>query len=83
MGVDVYAWYYETYALFQVGGRPWKTWNTALKRTLTKSQVKKRGCAQGSWDPIGVWGYSGGRVYSTALTALTLEVYWRYPRFDE
>ena len=32
----------------------------------------------GSWTPDGVWGGYGGRVYSTAMAALCLEVYYRY-----
>ena len=36
------------------------------------------GDEKGSWDPIGPWGFAGGRVYSTALMTLTLEVYFRY-----
>ena len=32
----------------------------------------------GSWDPAGPWGTEGGRVYSTALCTLILEVYYRY-----
>jgi hypothetical protein len=32
----------------------------------------------GSWDPVGVWCGKGGRVYSTAMGALCLEVYYRY-----
>ena len=32
----------------------------------------------GSWDPIGQWSKWGGRIYSTALNALTLEVYYRH-----
>ena len=34
----------------------------------------------GSWDPDCAWGGVGGRVYSTAMVALCLEVYHRYPR---
>ena len=38
-------------------------------------------CAfKGSWDPIDPWGGDGGRVYSTALLAMCLEVYYRYDR---
>ena len=33
------------------------------------------GSSKGSWDPIGPWGYVGGRVYSTSLMAMTLSVY--------
>jgi hypothetical protein len=32
----------------------------------------------GSWDPDPLWGGYGGRVYSTAVGALCLEVYYRY-----
>jgi len=28
----------------------------------------------GSWDPVGAWGYFGGRVYSTALNSITLSI---------
>ncbi len=35
---------------------------------------------KGSWDPIGPWGGDGGRVYSTAIMALCLEVFYRYDR---
>jgi hypothetical protein len=38
------------------------------------------GCEDGSWDPIDEWGIPGGRVYSTATNALTLEIYYRYER---
>ena len=31
----------------------------------------------GSWDPLGAWGTAGGRVYSTAISALALETEWR------
>ena len=35
-------------------------------------------CFEGSWDPLDPWGEEGGRVYSTALMVLCLEVYFRY-----
>jgi len=37
----------------------------------------------GSWDPVGAWGSVGGRVYSTAINALTLEVWYRYERISD
>jgi len=73
--VDMYYWYYGTYALFHHGGAEWKKWNEALKEALLHNQCKD-GCKRGSWDPIGKWGMVGGRVYSTALCALMLEVYY-------
>ena len=37
------------------------------------------GADRGSWDPAGfVYGRHGGRVYTTAMGALCLEVYYRY-----
>lgn len=79
---DMYYWYYGTYALYQTGGKPWKSWNKALKTAVLATQSKSGG-QKGSWDPIGPWGYAGGRVYATAMQCLTLEVYYRYPRFTE
>ena len=76
-GCDMYYWYYGTYAMFQMGGNHWKRWNAAMKDTLLKNQIQD-GDAKGSWNPVGPWGYSGGRVYSTALMTLCLEVYFRY-----
>jgi hypothetical protein len=32
----------------------------------------------GTWDPDAIWGGYGGRIYSTALATLCLEVYYRY-----
>jgi hypothetical protein len=32
------------------------------------------GCGCGSWDPVDRWGAEGGRVYATAMNALTLGV---------
>ena len=82
LGNEIYYWYYGTYALFQMGGKSWGVWNEALLTALLPAQVQ-HGHARGSWDPIGPWGSSGGRVYSTALAALCLEVYFRYaPGFD-
>jgi hypothetical protein len=74
---NFYYWYYATLALFQVQGEPWERWNEALKRALVSSQ-RTSGRAAGSWDPNTVWGGYGGRVYCTAMAALSLEVYYRY-----
>ena len=79
-GCDMYYWYYGSYAMFQMGnkyGNHWKKWNAALKPTLLDNQ-RQDGDFKGSWNPVGPWGYSGGRVYSTAIGALCLEVYFRY-----
>jgi len=41
-------------------------------------QHTEAGSLKGSWDPDPVWGGHGGRVYATAMAALTLEVYYRH-----
>lgn len=75
---NFYYWYYATLALFQNGGDAWARWNEPLKKALCDSQETK-GCADGSWDPEqDTWGNQGGRVYTTAVGALCLEVYYRY-----
>jgi hypothetical protein len=75
--MNLYYWYYATLALFQLQGPAWDEWNTTLQRRLLATQVTA-GDLAGSWPPDSVWGGYGGRVYSTALAALCLEVYYRY-----
>ncbi len=72
-----YYWYYATLALHQTQGEAWRRWNEALQAKLLATQ-RHDGSWSGSWDPDPVWGRCGGRVYSTALCTLCLEVYYRY-----
>jgi len=74
-----YYWYYGSLCLYRIGTRLWSRWNAQMMKTLLAAQ-RKKGCARGSWDPAGVDGEAGGRVYATAIACLTLEVYYRYPR---
>jgi hypothetical protein len=80
---DFYYWYYASLALFQYdapGGAKWKSWNEEMKNALVPHQNKPTaGCRRGSWEPVDRWSCEGGRVYATAINALTLEVYYRYP----
>ncbi len=80
--IDFYYWYYASLALFQFDGHKgsrWKQWNEPMMNALVKNQnVKSSGCRRGSWEPVGRWCGEGGRVYATAINALTLEVYYRY-----
>jgi hypothetical protein len=75
---NVYAWYYATAASFHAGGPQWQIWNSRLQAAVLTLQRKDGGSLEGSWDPDPVWGGHGGRVYATAMAALTLEVYYRY-----
>ncbi|MES2792935.1 MAG: hypothetical protein V4719_25200 [Planctomycetota bacterium] len=74
---DLYYWYYGTLAMYQYGGEPWRRWNDQLRDTLVATQ-RKQGHAAGSWDPRDNWSLHGGRLYSTALSTLCLEVYYRF-----
>jgi hypothetical protein len=77
--IDHYYWYYGSYALYQMGGQHWSQWSRKLTDAVVKTQ-RRDGNRNGSWDPVGVWGEDGGRVYSTAMMVLTLEAYYRYTR---
>jgi hypothetical protein len=75
---NVYFWYYATLALFQLQDEAWREWNQALKQRLLATQVPAYSDQPGSWTPDKMWGGYGGRVYSTAMSCLCLEVYYRY-----
>ena len=75
--IDLYYWYYGSYAMFQMGKKWWTGWRKGLESALLKSQ-RKDGHQKGSWDPVSAWSEAGGRVYTTALAVLCLEVYYRY-----
>ncbi len=77
--IDMYYWYYATLSMFQVGGSEWTAWNAKMSTAIVDSQ-KQEGCQKGSWDAVDPWGEDGGRVYSTAVMTMCLEVYYRYGR---
>ncbi|MBP7751738.1 MAG: terpene cyclase/mutase family protein [Planctomycetes bacterium] len=86
--INFYYWYYATLAMFQYGGGLWKEWNEKMVDALVPTQrvlnqPQGRSCEDGSWDPIDEWSLAGGRVYVTAMGALTLEVYYRFERARE
>lgn len=76
---NLYFWYYATLALHrtqqqsELAAEIWEDWNHALTTTLLTTQQ-----GDGSWDVNTAWGGCGGRVYTTAVSALCLEVYYRY-----
>ena len=75
---DFYFWYYATYAMHNMGGEYRIWWNAKIRDLLLEHQAKD-GDNAGSWDPKDDhWAGRGGRVYTTALGALCLEVYYRY-----
>jgi hypothetical protein len=80
--VDFYYWYSAAMALFQFEGPKspsWNAWKDPLMNALVKNQnVPSSGCRAGSWEPTDRWSCEAGRVYATAINALTLEVFYRY-----
>ncbi len=82
---DMYYNYYATQVLKQYGGDEWKKWNEEMRDYLVKAQDTV-GAERGSWYfPDGDLGAkSGGRLYCTAMAAMTLEVYYRYaPLYED
>lgn len=74
---DLYFAYFGSMALLQAGEeKKWIAWYEPLKRRLLEGQL-----SGGNW-PISFdkWAGHGGRIYTTAMSALVLEVTWRYPR---
>ena len=63
--------------MYQLQGVYWQRWNDALRANLVDRQVKD-GPQAGSWDTNDLWGGHGGRVYTTAMATLALEVYYRF-----
>ncbi|WP_171470903.1 prenyltransferase/squalene oxidase repeat-containing protein [Frigoriglobus tundricola] len=88
---DLYYYYYATQVVRFSAGEDWKTWNEGPKNAdgtrkggvrdwLVNAQLRKDEPNRGSWDPEGGWfGTSCGRLGTTAVCVLTLEVYYRQP----
>jgi hypothetical protein len=78
---NIYYWYYATQVMHNCPGPQWDEWNRHTRQLLIDTQ-DTTGCATGSWDPDrpenDMWGNQGGRLMMTSLSALTLEVYYRY-----
>jgi hypothetical protein len=92
---DMYYYYYATQVVRFYGGEEWATWNEGPK---SPDGTRKGGVQdwlislqdraptnRGSWPPEDVWiGKCCGRLGTTALCLLTLEVYYRYsPENDQ
>lgn len=76
---DIYFDFYTTLTLHHVQHELWEDWNKQMRDYLVKTQ-EVAGHQAGSWhfnDKHGS-GAVGGRLYTTAMAAMTLEVYYRY-----
>jgi hypothetical protein len=75
---DLFAYACATEALLHLEGESFDAWNHLVREHLIRSQTREGGLA-GSWDPFTAEGGGrGGRISSTALALLTLQVYYRH-----
>lgn len=74
---DAYLNYYATLFLFHVGQPFWDQWHPRVRDHLVSTQATS-GHELGSWFFENAYGREGGRLYTTAMCAMTLEVYYRF-----
>jgi hypothetical protein len=76
---NLYYNYFATQVMKNWGGAEWDRWNGRLRDDLIAWQGVE-GDDKGSWTPRDRDDYSraGGRLLTTCLATLTLEVYYRY-----
>jgi hypothetical protein len=74
---NMYYNYYATQVMHHFGGSPWRRWNGKMREQLIATQGKT-GHEAGSWHFDDQHGDVGGRLYTTAMAIMTLEVYYRY-----
>ena len=92
-GIDMYYNYYATQAMKHMyTGKPeWNRWNLKMRDFLVETQGRD-GNLRGSWhfatdnpqrQTANPWSIAGGRLYDTAMSCMTLEVYYRFlPIYD-
>jgi hypothetical protein len=74
---DVYHDYYATMALHNARHPYWEQWHKPLRDHLVRTQATT-GHERGSWHFKDHHGDVGGRLYTTAMAAMILEVYYRH-----
>jgi len=74
---DLYYDYYATQVLRHWEGPQWEKWNATMRDHLVRTQSAE-GLESGSWHFPDPNGDKGGRLYSTAMAVMILEVYYRY-----
>lgn len=80
---NVYFIYYASQVLHHLGGKFWTKWNAPMREYLIDAQATD-GHEEGSWYFPESHSGPGGRLYTTAMAIMTLEVYYRYmPLYGE
>ena len=76
---NLYSLYFSTQVMKHWGGEKWNRWNSRMRDDLIAAQ-EKSGPGTGSWGPRtrAIHAKQGGRLLTTVLATLTLEVYYRY-----
>jgi hypothetical protein len=78
-----YYWYYGTQVMYHMQGQYWEAWNEKLRDHLVATQIKD-GPLVGTWNIVDGHEKTGGRLYTTALKLLMLEVYYRHlPLYEQ
>jgi hypothetical protein len=83
---DMYYYYYATQVVHFVDGPVWhRDWNPPMRGMLLKKQITQQNSPQAKQADYGSWPKDGGHIGSgcgklgtTALACLTLEVYYRH-----
>jgi hypothetical protein len=78
---NIYYLFKSSHALHNYGGREWEEANAKAREYLVAAQDRGDGFSQehckGSWSPVDAeWMDEGGRLMSTSMALLTLEVYY-------
>ena len=82
-GRTSYYWYYGTQVMYHMQGNYWQEWNTALRDMVVNTQIRD-GHMAGTWNPVDNWEKRGGRLYSTSMKLLLLEIYYRHlPLYEQ
>ncbi len=76
--IDFTYWHFGTLAMVEIdppNGKRRKAWKEdTLRAILPNQRTLAHGCRNGSWDPVDKWSAEGGRVYATAMNAMTLRM---------
>jgi hypothetical protein len=72
--IDPLLLFSATHGMFCAGGADWQDWNIYMKQTLADMQD-----TDSAWRMNDPFSKFGGTIYSTALSVMTLQVYYRFP----